>query len=115
MRVARNTHRRLREPFSSRENERPHKRGVDAPSSGGRLRRAWKVCFVTAQVLAALGKDKAVVPLSLFSRPHPPDWQPQHHMHYESRVIDIRDGLPKFVDRFGGARCDDNGDALEPT
>ena len=72
-----------------------------------RLRCA--TCFTP--VLAILGPSRCVVPLSLFERP-PEEWAPQHHMHYDCRVIDVADKLPKYRTNFGGETCSDNGGAL---
>lgn len=52
-------------------------------------------------IYATLGK-KVVVPLSLFSPPLPESWQPQHHLYYDRRVLDIGDDLPKYRGHFGG-------------
>ena len=71
-------------------------------------------CFspVLAKLKAGGGKD--VVPLAIFDRSLiPASWSPQHHMHYGSRVLDVDDGLPKFVGRFGGERCGATGEPLD--
>ncbi|KAJ1449224.1 hypothetical protein M885DRAFT_573081 [Pelagophyceae sp. CCMP2097] len=62
-------------------------------------------------VMARLGKNKAVLPLGLFLEP-PPEWKPQHHLHYEDRIFDVDDGLPKWAGRFGQTACDARGDAV---
>lgn len=54
-------------------------------------------------VVALLGKDRVVVPASLFAAPHPEAWAPQHHLYYSSRTLDVNDGLPKYSSNFGGA------------
>ena len=59
-------------------------------------------------VFAELGPKRAVVPAALFS-PLPPAWKPSHHIYYDSRVLDIPDGTPKWRGRFGGEECDDFG------
>ncbi|CAJ1453542.1 unnamed protein product [Effrenium voratum] len=41
-----------------------------------------------------LGGKMAAVPLSL------EDWRPMHHLHYGDRVMDVRDGLPKYLGAF---------------
>ena len=53
-------------------------------------------------VLAELGPKRVVLPAALFS-PLPPAWKPAHHMHYDSRVLDVLDGTPKYRTRYGGA------------
>ena len=57
----------------------------------------------SSPVYAAMGKQRVVVPLSLFSPPLPEAWKPQHHLYYDRRVVDVPDDLPKFRTRFGGA------------
>jgi len=54
------------------------------------------------------GGGKAVVPLALFDRTTAAvcGWRPQHHLHYDSRVIDANDDLPKFANRCGGPTVD---------
>ena len=52
-------------------------------------------------IYATLGKGRAVVPLALFSR-LPEGWEPQHHMYYDRRVLDVADDLPKYRRNFGG-------------
>jgi len=66
-----------------------------------------------APVCATLGKKQVAVPLALFDRDVP--WTPQHHIHYEDRIFDVLDGLPKFIDRYGGPICDDRGAPLPPS
>ena len=56
----------------------------------------------SSPVYATLGKGKVVVPLSLFSSPHPASWAPQHHLYYDRRVLDVGDDLPKFKLNYGG-------------
>ena len=60
-------------------------------------------------VLAELGPKRAVVPAALFA-PLPPAWKPSHHIYYESRVLDITDGAPKYRTRYGGEQCGDLGE-----
>ena len=56
-------------------------------------------CPTCASPLVAtlkLGKQHLrAVPLALFPRPHPPNWAPQHHFHYDDRVVDVPDGVVK--------------------
>lgn len=60
-------------------------------------------CF--APLAAVLAGRTAAVPLGLFDFPGgaPPGWRPQHHMYYESRVLDVRDDLPKYASSTRGA------------
>eukprot|EP00929_Paragymnodinium_shiwhaense_P071814 TRINITY_DN36472_c0_g2_i1.p1 TRINITY_DN36472_c0_g2~~TRINITY_DN36472_c0_g2_i1.p1 ORF type:complete len:345 (-),score=39.50 TRINITY_DN36472_c0_g2_i1:641-1675(-) len=63
-------------------------------------------------LLAEMG-NRRIVPLALFdfsgsssgqpetARP-PKEWRPRHHLHYDSRVLDISDDLPKYRGRVGG-------------
>lgn len=62
-------------------------------------RHRCSTCY--SPVYALLGKDKVVVPASLFSPPHPESWSAQHHLYYDRRVIDMADSLPKFRNHFG--------------
>lgn len=60
-------------------------------------------------VCATLG-TQAAVPLALFARPHPDNWTPKHHMHYNDRVLDVPDGLLKYSGRFmHSPKVDDTG------
>jgi len=52
-------------------------------------------------VLATLGPSRCVVPAAIFDAPLPSGWAPQHHIHYLSRILDVRDGLPKHGTNFG--------------
>ena len=65
-------------------------------------------------VFAELGPKRAVVPAALFS-PLPPAWKPSHHIYYDSRVVDIPDGTPKWRGRYGGEACGDYGDDIKPS
>ncbi|KAG8458547.1 hypothetical protein KFE25_003082 [Diacronema lutheri] len=64
-------------------------------------------CAACAAPLAALlGERTAALPLGLFdfaAGGAPPSWRPAHHMHYDSRVLDVADDLPKYA---GSARGD---------
>merc|ERR1712160_162332 len=54
-------------------------------------------------VLAELGGKTRAVPLALFgSLPPRQAWKPQHHLHYDSRIIDVEDNLVKYSDRARG-------------
>ena len=64
-------------------------------------------------VFAELGPKRAVVPAALFS-PLPPTWKPSHHIYYDSRVLDMPDGTPKWRGHYGGEECDDFGNDKEP-
>jgi hypothetical protein len=55
-------------------------------------------------VYAMLGKAKVVVPLSLFSPPHPEAWRPTQHIYYDRRVLDMNDELPKYRTHYGSDR-----------
>lgn len=61
----------------------------------------------SSPVLAELGGQRVGVPLSLFARPLPQGWQPQHHLWYNKRVVDVNDGNPKYLERYGSALFDD--------
>ena len=75
----------------------------------------YRCASCASPVLATLGKDLAAVPLALFPRPHPPSWNPMHHMHYGDRVVDVPDGKTKFAGRFGySQRVGDDGLPLPP-
>ena len=53
-------------------------------------------------VFATLGPKRVVVPYALFERTAlPASWAPEHHLHYDRRVIDIQDALPKYRANFG--------------
>lgn len=53
-------------------------------------------------VIATLGPKRVVVPYALFERTAlPASWAPEHHLHYDRRVIDIQDALPKYRANFG--------------
>ena len=85
---------------------------VDTQTSKIVTRRRCAKCFSPVLAEVALKQRRAVVPAALFS-PLPPGWAPAHHIHYESRCLDMPDGLPKFRTNFGGAQCDDQGNDLE--
>mmetsp|Transcript_111594 Transcript_111594/g.296592 ORF Transcript_111594/g.296592 Transcript_111594/m.296592 type:complete len:540 (-) Transcript_111594:14-1633(-) len=76
---------------------------VETRTSPAVVRQRCAACF--APVVGLLGKKFAAVPLGLFrwdGGPLPPAWRPQHHLHYEDRILDMDDGLPKFAGRAGG-------------
>ena len=83
---------------------------VDQRTSEAVTRRRCALCW--SPLLAALGPKRTVVPAALFSRPHPPGWAMGHHIHYGSRVIDVGDGLPKYVAHYGSAMCAADGTPL---
>ena len=72
---------------------------VDFQTSKHVTRRRCAACH--SPVVAELGKSRYAIPLALFPRPHPEGWQPQHHMHYDHRVMDVSDDLPKYRTKFG--------------
>lgn len=41
------------------------------------------------------------------------EFKPTHHMFYESRVVDMHDGLVKYLTKKGEGRCDDEGNHIE--
>lgn len=59
-----------------------------------------------APLAAVLAGRTAAVSLGLFdfSGGAPPSWRPLHHMYYDSRVLDVRDELPKYAASTRGAR-----------
>merc|ERR1712232_633824 len=58
-------------------------------------------CF--SPVVAALGEKTRAVPLASFDAPPRSQlWKPQHHLHYESRVMDVEDNLIKYCNRARG-------------
>ena len=77
---------------------------VEMQTSKHVTRRRCAKCY--SPVSATLGKGRVVVPLSLFPPPHPASWQPQHHLYYDRRVIDLHDSLPKYRTHFGSALWD---------
>mmetsp|Transcript_74943 Transcript_74943/g.219548 ORF Transcript_74943/g.219548 Transcript_74943/m.219548 type:complete len:567 (-) Transcript_74943:10-1710(-) len=57
----------------------------------------------SSPVAAVLGERFRAVPLALFdSPPAAPAWRPQHHLHYDSRVMDVEDRLLKYRNRARG-------------
>ena len=83
---------------------------IDQRTSAAVVRRRCARCW--SPLLATLGPKRTVVPASLFSRPHPPGWAMAHHIHYGSRVVDVDDGLPKYVAHYGSAACTADGTPL---
>lgn len=73
---------------------------IEQPTSKQVTRKRCSKCF--SPVFATLGKARVVVPSSLFASPHPESWKPQHHLYYDSRTLDMNDGLPKYRSNFGG-------------
>ena len=69
-------------------------------------------------IYATLGKERIVVPTSLFAPPLPAAWLPQHHLYYDRRVMDVNDELPKFRTHFGSTawagELADPGTATQP-
>lgn len=43
----------------------------------------------------------------------PDAFKATHHMFYGKRVMDVNDGLDKWVEKKGGKKCDDEGNAVE--
>lgn len=84
---------------------------VDTQTSKIVTRRRCAKCFSPVLAEVSLKQPRAVVPAALFS-PLPPGWAPAHHIHYDSRVLDMNDGLPKFRTNYGGTQCDDQGNDL---
>jgi hypothetical protein len=50
-------------------------------------------------VAAVMAGRTAALPLGIFDFPGgaPDSWRPQHHMYYDSRVLDAHDDLPKYA------------------
>lgn len=62
-------------------------------------------CF--SPIVGRLGERFIAVPLGSFDwgdERAPPGWSPMHHLHYDSRVIDVNDDLPKYRNRKQGPR-----------
>jgi hypothetical protein len=57
-------------------------------------------------IAAVLGGRTVALPLGIFTFPGgaPESWQPQHHMYYDYRVLDVADELPKFAGSTRGDR-----------
>ena len=67
-------------------------------------------------VMATMNTNRSVVPLSLFAREQVPEsWRTQAHIWYDSRVMDVRDGLPKYRLHFGSQQCGDGGETVQPS
>ncbi|ORY78543.1 Mss4-like protein [Protomyces lactucae-debilis] len=43
----------------------------------------------------------------------PAAWKAKHHMHYSKRVVDMKDGLTKFLTRKGEGECNDEGNPIQ--
>mmetsp|Transcript_58383 Transcript_58383/g.117256 ORF Transcript_58383/g.117256 Transcript_58383/m.117256 type:complete len:191 (-) Transcript_58383:225-797(-) len=56
-----------------------------------------------------MGGKVIALPLSLFSAEQlrEEQWIPQHHLHYESRVIDVNDSVPKYAGAANGPLWED--------
>lgn len=72
------------------------------------VRKRCATCF--SPVMASVGKKYVAVPLSLFSLTPQEAWKPQQHLHYEDRVIDVNDEIPKYANRSGGDLWKDEAD-----
>lgn len=67
------------------------------------VRHRCPLCF--SPVAAVLGGRTVALPLGIFSFPGgaPESWRPRHHMHYDYRVLDVADDLPKFAGSSRGS------------
>jgi len=64
-------------------------------------------------MLASLGEARVVLPVALFSKSQVPDsWKPAQHIWYDSRVMDVTDGVQKFRKNFGSEKCSDIGESF---
>jgi len=64
-------------------------------------------CF--APIAADLGKQNVALPVGLFEWEEgrsPDTWKPRLHLHYGSRVIDVDDGVVKYLGRRNGPLWD---------
>ena len=88
------------ELLSSRGDDPPDL--IETATSKHVTRKRCAECF--SPVAASLGKKSVVVPFAMFERDAlPAEWRSlQHHMYYDSRVIDVNDDLPKYKSHFGG-------------
>jgi len=76
---------------------------LETRTSSAVVRQRCASCY--SPVAALLGERFTAVPLAAFDwagSPAPVSWQPKHHLHYASRVISVRDDLPKYVGCHGG-------------
>lgn len=83
---------------------------IEQQTSKHVTRKRCSRCY--APVLATLGPQRVVVPAALFCREQleRDGWRPMHHLHYDARIMDVDDGLPKYRTHFGGERVDDVDD-----
>jgi len=51
-----------------------------------------------------MGGKVIALPLAIFDaqQVRADGWRPQHHLHYESRIMDVRDDLPKYAGAANG-------------
>ena len=85
---------------------------IETRTSKAVVRHRCASCY--SPVFATLGPKRAVLPAALFGAPLPEAWKPAHHIYYDSRVLDVPDGAPKYRRQFGGATCDDAGKDSAP-